>query len=78
MAREKILVVDDDQGLLTLMKVRLRAAGYQVTLSKGGEEALTLAQEVLHDLAIVDLKMTDMDGIALLQQLLLDPQVFSG
>ena len=70
MAREKILVVDDDQGLLTLMKVRLRAAGYQVTLSKGGEEALAQAQEILHDLAIVDLKMADMDGIALLQQLL--------
>ena len=30
MAGEKILVVDDDPGLLTLMRVRLEAAGYQV------------------------------------------------
>ena len=36
MAEEKILVVDDDRGLLTLMKARLTAAGYRVTLATGG------------------------------------------
>lgn len=70
MANEKILVADDNPGLLTLMKVRLQNAGYQVTLTGGGEEALARAQEELHDLAIVDLKMAGMDGITLMQRLL--------
>src|SRR5262245_20442524 len=70
MAGEKILVVDDDQGLLTLMRVRLTAAGYTVILAEGGEEALARVQEEACDLAVIDLKMEGMDGIALLQALL--------
>jgi two-component system response regulator GlrR len=70
MAGEKILVVDNDRGLLTLMKVRLEAVGYRATLVEGGEEALARAQEEAYDLAIVDLKMEGMDGITLLEKLL--------
>ena len=70
MAGEKILVVDDDPGLLMLMRVRLEAAGYQVMQAEGGQEALTCAQEAACDLALIDLKMVDMDGITLLQELL--------
>lgn len=70
MAGEKILVVDDDRGLRTLMKVRLEGVGYRATLAEGGEEALARAQEEAYDLAIVDLKMEGMDGITLLEQLL--------
>ena len=55
MAGEKILVVDDDQGLLTLMRVRLTAAGYTVILAEGGEEALAEVQEEACDLALIDL-----------------------
>ena len=70
MPKEKILVVDDDRGLLTLMKARLEAAGYEVTLTGGGKEALAVAQEESFNAAIVDLKMEGMDGIALLERLL--------
>ena len=70
MAGEKILVVDDDQGLLKLMKIRLQGAGYRVTVSEEGAEALACSQEVAHDLAIIDLKMPRMDGLTLLQHLL--------
>jgi two-component system response regulator GlrR len=70
MAGEKILVVDDDPGLLMLMRVRLEATGYQVIPAEGGKEALTRAQEEACDLALVDLKMVDIDGITLLQELL--------
>jgi DNA-binding response OmpR family regulator len=67
MAGEKILIVDDDQGLLILMRVRLEAAGYQVIQAEGGQEALLRVQETACDLALVDLKMVDMDGITLLR-----------
>ena len=70
MAGEKILVVDDDPGLLILMKTRLEAAGYQIILAEGGKEALRQAQTEAYDLAMVDLKMAGMDGMALLQELL--------
>jgi two-component system response regulator GlrR len=70
MAGEKILVVDDDPGLLMLMRMRLEATGYQVIPAEGGKEALTRAQEEACDLALVDLKMVDIDGITLLQELL--------
>ena len=70
MAKAKILVVDDDPGLRTLMKVRLEAAGYGATLAEGGAGALARALEEVFDLAIVDLKMEGMDGISLLEKLL--------
>ena len=70
MTTEKILAVDDDPGLLTLMKARLESAQYEVTVASGGEEALVQASESVFSAAILDLKMEDMDGIALMEQLL--------
>ena len=70
MAGEHVLVVDDDPGLLTLMQTRLEGAGYCATLVEKGEEALAWAQENAYDLALVDLKMADVDGMTLLRELL--------
>ena len=70
MAKEKILAVDDDPGLLTLMKARLEAARYDVTVAAGGEEAVACASENIFSAAILDFKMDDMDGIALMERLL--------
>ncbi len=70
MAGEKILAVDDDPGLLTLMQARLEAAKYHVTLAGGGEEALASASENIFSAAILDFKMEDIDGISLMEQLL--------
>ncbi len=70
MAGEKILVVDDDRGLLTLMRARLEGAGYQVALAEKGEQALSFAQDEIFNVAILDLKLGDTDGISLLEKLL--------
>jgi two-component system response regulator GlrR len=70
MANERILVVDDDRGLLTLMKARLEGAGYQVTLAGSGGEALKSAVEEVYSVAILDLKLGEMDGITLMEKLL--------
>ena len=69
MPDEKILVVDDDRGLLTLMKARLDAAGYRVTLADNGADALGLAQNEAYHVAVLDLKMDGMDGMMLLEKL---------
>ena len=70
MAGEKVLVVDDDRGLRTLMKTRLEASGYHVALAGGGDEALSLALEEIYSAAILDLKMDGLDGISLMERLL--------
>jgi len=70
MAEEKILVVDDDTGLLTLMKTRLAAAGYDVILAGEGDEAIGLAQQKVFDVAVLDLKLEGTDGISLMERLL--------
>ncbi|MBI3300836.1 MAG: sigma-54-dependent Fis family transcriptional regulator [Deltaproteobacteria bacterium] len=71
MSKAKILVVDDDPGLRTLMRIRLEAAGYEMTLAEGGEEALARAAEEVYGLALVDLRMEGIDGITVLEKLLL-------
>jgi two-component system, NtrC family, response regulator GlrR len=76
MPAEKILVVDDDHGLLTLMRVRLEAAGYKAIVADGAEQALSREQDDPYDVAIIDLKLNGMNGITLLEKLqLLHPHL---
>ena len=70
MMETKILVVDDDPSLRTLMKMRLEAAGYALTLAESGAEALDHATEEMYNVALIDLRLEDMDGLVLLEQLL--------
>src|SRR3569833_1667754 len=60
----KILLIDDDPGLLRLISIRLQAAGYDVVPMDSGERAL--AQFSLHrpQVVVTDLKMNGMDGMA--------------
>lgn len=69
MTKAKILLVDDDPGILNLLKLHLEAAHYSVTLAESSSEALTHATAEIFDVAIVDLRIGDEDGITLLEQL---------
>jgi two-component system response regulator GlrR len=69
MVAPKILVVDDDKNLLELAKTRLAAANYGVTVALGQEEALDAVNNESFDLAIVDLRLADEDGITLMEKL---------
>ncbi len=70
MSRKTILVVDDEKPQRDILQEILTSAGYDVTSAASGEAALKFAKERSFDLALTDLKMTGMDGIELLQQLL--------
>ncbi len=61
----KLLLVDDDPSLLKLLGMRLRSEGYQVTTAASGPEALRLLQKEKIELVISDLRMDEMDGLAL-------------
>src|SRR5947209_3700029 len=70
MPRKTILVVDDEKPQRDILQEILTSAGYDVTSAASGEAALKFAKDRSFDLALTDLKMTGMDGIELLQQLL--------
>jgi two-component system NtrC family response regulator len=57
MSSNRILVVDDDSSLRSVMKMQLEEAGYQVTLASDGAEAYDLLREIRPQLVISDLKM---------------------
>jgi len=67
---EKILVVDDDQSILTLMKMRLEVEGYEVTASKSPDKALEIARESVFDMALLDYRLGGKSGVALMEDLL--------
>jgi two-component system response regulator GlrR len=64
-----ILVVDDDPGLLRLLTIRLRSQNYIVEPVDGPAKALAAVTRFRPDLVVTDLRMADMDGIALLREL---------
>jgi DNA-binding NtrC family response regulator len=70
MPRKSILVVDDEKPQRDILHDILTSSGYDVTSAASGEAAMKFAKERSFDLALTDLKMTGMDGIELLQQLL--------
>lgn len=69
MANESILVVDDEEDVLELVRYNLDKSGYQVETASSGEEALTKARRKLPDLLILDLMLPGMDGLEVCKKL---------
>lgn len=68
-APQKILVVDDDYSIRTVLKEALQEDGYRVQLAGDGESAFNLANQEKFDLIITDLIMPKYNGIELMEQL---------
>lgn len=60
---KKILLVDDEERLLNSMSQRLMLMGFEVIKASSGTQAIEIASTAKMDMAIVDLKMPDMDGL---------------
>jgi signal transduction histidine kinase len=65
----RVLVVDDDAGLLRLMGRTLEREGFAAATAASGEDALELLKEASFDLLLVDLRLSDMTGPELLERL---------
>ena len=75
MAKEKILVVDDEEDILELVRYNLSREGYRVTGTLTGEEALRKVRSDAFDLIVLDLMLPGMDGLAFTKTLKNDPRL---
>ena len=68
-ANEKILVIDDDESIRHTMKAILEKEGYKVECAINGNEALAKAKNNSYDLALIDIRLPDMEGTELLAKM---------
>jgi two-component system alkaline phosphatase synthesis response regulator PhoP len=73
MAKEKILVVDDEEDILELLRFNLSREGCQVFCASSGEEALRLVRSEIPDLVVLDLMLPGIDGLEVTRRLKSDP-----
>jgi DNA-binding NtrC family response regulator len=66
MTAPRILLADDDQSLRRVIEFTLQEAGYQVDAVGGGADAVQRLREHEYDLVVTDLKMPEVDGLAVL------------
>jgi two-component system phosphate regulon response regulator PhoB len=63
LAKEKILVVDDEEDILDLVRYNLEKEGYEVYCMETGEEAIEAARKMKPDLMLLDLMLPGVDGL---------------
>ncbi len=76
MAKERILIVDDEEHIRELLRVNLEAAGYEVIEAETGEEAIALVRDKVA-LVVLDYMLPQMDGLEVLRKIRKDQQTAS-
>jgi CheY-like chemotaxis protein len=71
--RPLILIADDDEDILELVRLRLSRSGYETVVARNGAEAVTAAAEQTPDLALLDVSMPAMNGYEVTAALKADP-----
>jgi two-component system phosphate regulon response regulator PhoB len=69
MARETVLIVEDEEDVLELVRYHLDRDGYHIETATSGEEALTKAKAKLPNLVILDLMLPGIDGLTVCKKL---------
>ncbi len=75
MSREKILAIDDDPDILSLVRYNLEREGFSVLTAANGQEALQLAHSQLPQAIILDLMLPEVDGLEVFRQVKRDPNL---
>jgi two-component system response regulator AtoC len=63
----RILIVDDDENIRKTMQTTLEDEGYIVDLATNGNEAIEMTQETAYNIALLDIRLPDMEGVELLK-----------
>ena len=70
--KPRILIVDDEPDLLTVLRLGLEAEGFDVVQASDGEQGLAMARELMPDLLVLDLMLPRMDGYKVCRALKFD------
>lgn len=73
MAKENILVVEDEEDILELLRYNLGKEAYRITCVTSGEEAIKVARLQLPDLMLLDLMLPGVDGLEVCKSLRTEP-----
>jgi len=74
MSNERILVVDDEEDILELLKFNLTREGYDVSVAASGEQAIDITRKELPHLIVLDLMLPGMDGLEVTKALKKDSE----
>jgi DNA-binding response OmpR family regulator len=66
---KKVLLVEDDEDFLSILKIKFESEGLSVVTAKNGEEAVIAAEKEKPDLIISDILMPKMDGIEMAKKI---------
>lgn len=69
MAKEKILIVEDEKAMARALELKLTHAGFETVSAGNGEDALTILEKETFALILLDLVMPKMDGFSVLETL---------
>ena len=67
--QSRILIIDDQESIRKSLKLALEREGYLVDTAENGREAIRKSKEEFYNMALVDLRLPDMDGIELLTKM---------
>ncbi|MCA9950423.1 MAG: response regulator transcription factor [Anaerolineales bacterium] len=70
----RILIVDEDAAVRRLLRIKLKAAGYEISQARDGQEALALFKEMQPDIVIIEPILPDLDGITILSDMQSDTE----
>lgn len=66
---KKILIVEDDPPLLSILKETFTAEGFTVFVAQDGEEGLAVAKKIQPDLVLIDILLPKLDGITMASEI---------
>lgn len=69
MSAKKVLVVDDEEDILDLLKYNLEKEGYEVAVANNGIKGVSIARTFLPDLILLDIMMPEQDGVETCRQI---------
>jgi CheY-like chemotaxis protein len=67
--KKRVMLIEDEQELVDLMKMRLEASGYETLAAYDGEEGLKIIEKNRPDLVLLDILMPKLDGFAVCRKL---------
>jgi len=72
---KKILIVEDEEIMIDLLQRKLTREGYEVSVTKDGDEGLKAMREVKPDLILLDIIMPKMGGFEVMEEMNKDPKL---